>query len=134
MNTEGHILGLVVQTLQQSQLLDEISGELYRKKRPTQRVNDPSKEDIVLSFVGGPASQFQTDVVKLTLFVPNIDTMPDEVRFDCLIKMAIELFNKKSFGDHRFEITDTPTIHPIIDNSIDASFCTVFIRVTTTNF
>jgi len=134
MNTEGYILDLVVGELLKSQVIDSINGDVYRKKRPTQKVSDVQKEDIVLTFVGGASSQFQTDIVKLSLFIPNINTMPNETRFEELTKMIIELFDKKSFGSHRFVITETPTIHPIIDNSIDASFCTVFIRVTTTNF
>lgn len=71
--TGKQIQGDIRRLLMESDLCDEISGEVYRNGL---RPRDSRKEDAIVTFTTGLPDQIQTGVVTVNIFIPDID--PDD--------------------------------------------------------
>jgi hypothetical protein len=74
--TSKQVQGDIYRLLRGSTLYSMISGEVYRGG---QRPRDSQKEDAVVIFTAGLASQIQTGVVTVNIFIPDIDPFDNGV-------------------------------------------------------
>lgn len=105
MNKTGDEVELdVFNIIKESPLAKEVAGIVYREgTRPL----DSKGEDIVVSFLTGLPGQFQTGVVNVNIYVPNIDNgsgvlIKDAGRCRYLGRKAEEVVSSLKPSDYKF--------------------------------
>lgn len=118
--------------LQGTELADEISGGLYREGT---RPRGSEKEDCVVIFTEANASQFQSGVVTLNIYVPDLQAsgstgvcLPDTARCEEIEGVAARSVRCiRNVGDYR--ITLRSAISTARDEDIHQSFVVVRLQV-----
>lgn len=114
-----------------SPLAQAISGGVYRAGL---RPRDSKLEDITVSFVSGLASQMQTGIIAICIFVPDIDPygngvyVEDMARTLVLERMAQDWLdtNPARNTDYRWRLQDTITT--VEDTEIKQHFVSIMLH------
>ncbi len=117
--------------LRGSSLVAALGGKVYRQGT---RPRDSKAEDLVVIFTTGNADQFQSGVVTLNIYVPDLAVaengvnVVDSARCEQLEGLALDFVQglKAYRSDYLFKLQDT--IHTRRDEDIDQSFIVVRIR------
>lgn len=112
--TAKEIQGDFLRLVEASPMADIINGGVYRHGM---RPRDSKLEDITVSFVSGMASQMQTGIIALCIFVPDIDPygngvyVEDGARTEVLERAAQDWIdsNPASGMDYALRLQDTIT-------------------------
>lgn len=112
--TSKEIQGDFLRLVKASPMADIINGGVYRHGM---RPRDSKLEDITVSFVSGMASQMQTGIIALCIFVPDIDPygngvyVEDGARTEVLERAAQDWIdsNPASGMDYALRLQDTIT-------------------------
>lgn len=128
MRTGQQMVTDVMALLRGSVLLETINGGLYREGT---RPRDSVAEDCVVIFTTADADQFQSGVVTLNIYVPDLLIGNDGVRLvDSARCEEIEVAAKETYdsltaavSDYKFKLRDA--IHTQRDEELNQSFVVV---------
>ncbi len=128
MKTGQQIVTDIMYLLRNTALVDGINGNLYRLGT---RPRDNSAEDCVVIFTTADAEQFQSGVVTLNVYIPDLLIGDDGVRLvDSARCEAVEILAQEtvdyltaSVSNYKFKLRDA--IHTQRDEEINQSFVVV---------
>lgn len=84
-----------------SVLRNEINGGVYKDgMRPT----DSLKEDVIVTFVSGVSEQYESGVVNVNVFVPNINHLKNISRCKVLETIVSDVINGLSKAEYLIEL------------------------------
>lgn len=109
MKTTKEIEILLYSLIKGSKLEQSVSGVLTHIERPI----NSTLEDICISVKSGTASQFQSFICDVNVYVPMLNAngqkVQDSTRIDELMRMCIPLFDKVTTSEYRIEYDETPS-------------------------
>lgn len=131
MVTGQRVVTDVIGLLRGSALAEGIRGGMYREGT---RPRDSKAEDLVVRFTTADAEQFQTGVVTLNIYVPDLPTsengvnVVDSERCEEIEELAAQTVKtlKAYRSDYLFKLRES--IHTQRDEDIDQSFVVVRLR------
>lgn len=97
--TDIDIKDLLYQWVNGSNLASEISGKVYKDKRPL----NSEKEDAIIAVIGRDARQIQEAIVNVNVYVADKrrgkEAIEDTIRLRTLCTICASLFEYSHFGD-----------------------------------
>jgi hypothetical protein len=97
--TDIDIKDLLYQWVNGSNLASEISGKVYKDKRPL----NSEKEDAIIAVIGRDARQIQEAIVNVNVYVADKrrgkEAIEDTIRLRTLCTICANLFEYSHFGD-----------------------------------
>ena len=114
MKTTLDLVDVVWQLLNSSSLKGEITGGVYKLKRPL----NSAKEDVVVNSLPVSNEQLQTAIVNVNVFVIDLEvgiegeknTMPDIARLKQLAAMTVDILQDGIDGDYTWDVQQQTVI------------------------
>jgi len=108
------------------------AGETYRVFNYAPNI-DPTKEYIVISVLTGQNGQFQTNVLNVNIYVPDINDgsgkkVQNVSRIRTLSDLANDALNEVIAGEYRFRLRKMP-IFKVADFKQHAINCSIFFEI-----
>ena len=108
--TDIDIKDLLYQWVNGSNLASEISGKVYKDKRPL----NSEKEDAIIAVIGRDARQIQEAIVNVNVYVADLrrgqEAIEDTARLRTLCSLCANLFEYSHFGDWICELDSQETM------------------------
>lgn len=129
--TGKQIQGDFYRLLRGSAIASSISGSVYRNGY---RPRDSRKEDVIVSFTAGLPEQFQSGVMTVNIYVPDIDPNKDGImmengqRTEELEALAKEWIEDLCISQTEYDITLHQTIYTDEASEISQHFVVVKLR------
>lgn len=115
MKTEAEILDDISRYIASTNLKEQITGDVYTDKRPTNSV----KEDIFVHVLATLPAQIQTALINVRIYVPNLqrqtDSVRDKRRIRELSRLATDILSSH-IQDGWYIVMEEQSVEESVDN------------------
>lgn len=115
MKTEAEILDDISRYIASTNLKEQITGDVYTDKRPTNSV----KEDIFVHVLSTLPAQIQTALINVRIYVPNLqrqtDSVRDKRRIRELSRLATDILSSH-IQDGWYIVMEEQSVEESVDN------------------